>query len=75
MTETDPEILATDDSLMRDIRARDAALGPGFGNLNIDTADRRILLQKHDQAVRELFDALDEIDRLQATTKAKETAK
>jgi hypothetical protein len=53
-----------EDSVIRDIRASDAALGPGIDNLNADTADRRILLRAYDQACGELFEALDEVERL-----------
>jgi hypothetical protein len=62
---TGPTTRPPEDSLVRDARARDAALGPGIGNLTVDTADRRILLEMYDHACGELDDALDEVERLE----------
>lgn len=63
-----------EDSVVRDARTRDAALGPGIENLNVDTADRRILLQILDQADQEIDEALGDVARLEkelADTRAK----
>lgn len=71
---TEPNPHPGEDSIVRDMRARDKALGPGFDNLDVDTADRRILLRMYDQACGELFEALDEVTRLEkglADTRAK----
>jgi hypothetical protein len=48
--------------ILQDIRGRDAALGPGIGNLNVDTADRRILLEMYDQLHKEAFEDQEEDD-------------
>lgn len=50
------------DTLLAEILARDTALGPDYRTLNVDEADRRILLQKLADAYRELDVALDALD-------------
>jgi hypothetical protein len=61
----EPEDAPHEDSLVRDARARDRALGPGSSNLDVDTADRRILLMMLDQTDTELDEALAEVSRLE----------
>jgi len=55
---------AVSDSLLAEMLARDTALGPDHRVLNIDQADRRILLEKLADAYRELDEALSETERL-----------
>lgn len=50
------------DTLLAEILARDTALGPDYRTLNVDEADRRILLQKLADAYRELDVALDAVE-------------
>ena len=55
---------ASSDFLLAEMLARDIALGPDHRVLNIDQADRRILLEKLADAYRELDEALSEAERL-----------
>lgn len=50
------------DTLLAEILARDTALGPDYRVLNVDEADRRILLQKLADAYRELDLALNAME-------------
>ena len=54
---------ASSDSLLAEMLARDTALGPNHQVLNIDQADRRILLEKLADAYRELDEALTGTER------------
>jgi uncharacterized protein YukE len=49
---------AGSDSLLAEMLARDTALGPDHQALNVDQADRRILLEKLADAYQELDEAL-----------------
>jgi len=55
---------ASSDSLLAEMLARDTALGSDHQVLNVDQADRRILLEKLADAYRELDEALSEAERL-----------
>lgn len=56
---------ATSDSLLTEMLARDAALGPNHLVLDVDQVDRRILLKKLADAYRELDEALERVDHLE----------
>lgn len=60
--------------MLDDIRAADAALGPGSGNLDTDTADRRLLLRMYDQDIAELDAENAELRRALADTPTTEAA-
>ena len=54
---------ASSDSLVAEMLARDTALGPDYRVLNIDQADRRILLEKLAGAYQEIDEALGKTER------------
>ena len=53
---------ASSDSLLAEMLARDTALGPDHQALNVDQADRRILLEKLADAYQELDEALNRLE-------------
>ena len=63
---------ASSDSLLAEMLARDTALGADHRVLNVDQADRRILLEKLADAYRELDEVLSKAERLESILKERQ---